>query len=200
MLRRWIIWLSLGAFFLFIPLACETYDYSGSLNSPASCLRQITQACQEHFFVDAVSRYTTALDDNFKFYFSSQDVGVIFGDFTVPGDWNRTYEQIAVKELFNRVMAITFTVDLLENDQFPSPPGGAEQFTVNQVQLSFMVDQDGETTFVATGTGDFVFAKQEDNRWKVLEWHDHTNETAHLDDVPRSIGSIKAEYYSKHFK
>jgi hypothetical protein len=200
MLNKWIIWLSLVAVFSSIPLSCETYDYSGSLNSPASCLRQITQACQEHFFVDAVSRYTAALDDNFKFYFSPQDVGTVFGDFTIPGDWNSTYEQIAINELFNRVMAITFTINLLDSDQFPSPPSGSEQFAVNQVQMTFTVDLDGETTLVATGTGDFVFAKQEDSRWKLVEWHDHTNETADADDIARSIGSIKAEYYSKHFK
>jgi len=188
---------------LLLPLllftTCETYDYQGSLFSPASCLEQIITACEEHFFVDSLSRYAGALDDGFTFHFSKLDIGDTYSDFTVPQMWDKSHERTAIKELFNRVMFISFRMELLEEESFPTPPGDAEEFWTPGITVRFLVDPGGDERLEASGTCDFLFVKQDDGRWKLLEWHDLTNESASSGTATTSIGAIKAEYYSKHF-
>jgi hypothetical protein len=172
---------------LFAGLGCDLFsipanggdgDGEGEWQEPLSP-RAVIEDIQYCYNTADYTDYTILLDeDNFVFYFDPKDVQ----EHGLPISWLYQAEIEATDHLFTAVTAanisLTLTFNGDDSDYEPNPMDTS--FTMNNIEYDLTVyDEDADpepTIYKATGHGDFILSKFEDNaglmRWWLTIWHD----------------------------
>ncbi len=167
--------------------ACDEPTGPTTLFSPRECLFNV----EKSFNMRDINFYELNLSPNFIFYFNPNDVGQEVGGFTIPVSWGYEKDTAAVKNMF--VEAYDISCSILEGG-VEDPPEDAVTFTVNDIEMSFLLMVESQNGYIAQGTCDFEFRRTEENGqyiWVIEEWRDFT---FNKEVEPRSFGGIKAMF------
>ena len=164
-------------------------------NTPAYVLELL----EESFNRRGISLLDELLSTDFVFYFNTNDVGKVIGEFTIPVSWGRDSHMEACSNMFSQAYSIDFEVVTAGVED---PEEGATTYVAKNVQITILVMVDATNGFIANGFCNFELTNDTSggyDDWKVSEWYDRTSAggSAGLSNTPtaKSLGLIFAMFY-----
>jgi hypothetical protein len=166
-------------------VACGSDDDTPTQPGPPSSFEDLSQRwhvlhnLENVFNLQNATEYDRLLDEDFVFFFSTEDVAS--GNY--PTNWDRSVDFPATQRLLSDVLAIDLDIDLSQLSWVEITPDqgmypGEKWYTTTvPYQFSMRFNQDPETTFLTSGTEGTQFTVRQvevsgQQRWRLVEWRD----------------------------